>query len=97
MPLAAASFLKSLSQASKLPEPHDAAKADVPDQVKTALMATACKERRTFICVRKPNCYSSIPPSRGDVGINRGQNKARQAERKLQSRRRTNQKELSVT
>src|SRR5258708_4702206 len=43
IPLAAASFLKSLSHASELPVPQDAASAGAPGIIRTALTAKALK------------------------------------------------------
>src|SRR5437899_8852198 len=49
IPLAAASFLKSVSQASKLPVPQDAASADAAGAVRKALTANARKRQRRLI------------------------------------------------
>src|SRR5258708_8351697 len=49
IPLAAASFLKSVSQASKLPVPQDAASADAAGIISTAPTATVLKREREVI------------------------------------------------
>src|SRR5258708_20823788 len=49
IPLAAASFLNSVSQASKLPVPQDAASAGAPDIRSTAPIATVLKRERGVI------------------------------------------------
>jgi hypothetical protein len=55
MPLVAASFLKSASQASKLPVPQEAASEGVSGKINAAINARAVKAMRGVIgFIRKP-------------------------------------------
>src|SRR5438067_12616484 len=59
MPLAAASFLKSVSQASKLPVPQDAASAGVPIS-RATLTANSLGRERKIIGVSAPEISSLL-------------------------------------
>src|SRR3954470_20492677 len=59
IPLAAASFLKSVSQASKLPVPQDAASAGVPVS-RATLTANALGRERIIIGVSAPEISSLV-------------------------------------
>src|SRR4051812_40480204 len=77
IPLAAASFLKSVSQASKLPVPQDAASAGVPVS-RATLTANALGRERIIIGVSAPEINSMVNDNdrtrqkvRGHFGVGR--------------------------
>ena len=78
MPLAAASFLKSASHASKLAVPQDAAKAEAAGIISTALTAKVLNRKRgvTRIRTRIDSRLKRDNWVTHNVRGNRGQNKA---------------------
>src|SRR6267154_3582799 len=78
IPLAAASFLKSASHASKLPVPQDAANAEAAGIISTAPTARVLRREREVIGTLSSEMVlnEERAPAAGNLCGNRGQNKA---------------------